>query len=360
MSARPAAGKALTGAAAQVLGLGTYLPSRTVTNEMVCERIDSSDEWIRTRSGIRLRHWAEPSETVEFMAATAAERAVEHAGIGVDRVDCVIVSTVSHLHQFPSLAAGVADRIGAPAPGAFDISAGCAGFCYGLALASDMVAAGSAGHVLLIAVERLSELTDPEDKATAFLFGDGAGAVVVGPAERPGIGPVAWGSDGSQKETIRQTSAWSALRETPEAPWPSIAMDGREVFRWAAYHLGPVAQQALGRAGVSVDALDAFIPHQANMRITDQLVTELKLSGHTAVARSIETHGNTSAVSVPLAMQDMLAAGTAPPGGLALLLSFGTGLVWAGQVIRLPARPVSAPEPATAPPSTPVDTGTVR
>lgn len=360
MSARPAARATLTGAATQLLGLGTYLPSRPVTNEMICERIDSSDEWIRTRSGIRLRYWAEPSETVEFMAATAAERALANAGIGADRVDCVIVSTVSHLHQFPSLAAGVADRIGARAPGAFDISAGCAGFCYGLALASDMVAAGSAGHVLLIAVERLSELTDPTDKNTAFLFGDGAGAVVVGPAERPGIGPVVWGSDGSQKETIRQTAAWSALRDNPDTPWPSITMEGREVFRWAAYHLRPVARRALERAGVDVGELDAFIPHQANARITDQLVTELELPGRTAVARSIETHGNTSAVSVPLAMQDLLATGAAPPGGLALLLSFGTGLVWAGQVIRLPERPVTAPAPAAAPPSAPVDTDPVR
>nr|ADI58634.1 AsuC4 [Streptomyces nodosus subsp. asukaensis] len=355
-----AAAATLRGAATGVLGLGTYLPSRPVTNAMICERIDSSDEWIRSRSGIRLRHWADPSETVEFMAATAAERALESAGITADQVGCVVVSTVSHLHQFPSLAAGVADRIGAPAPGAFDISAGCAGFCYGLALASDMVAAKSASYVLLIAVERLSELTDTRDKGTAFLFGDGAGAVVVGPSGQAGIGPVAWGSDGSQKDTIRQSASWSALRDAPDTPWPRITMNGREVFRWAAYHLGPVAERALERAGVSTDALDSFIPHQANARITDQLVSELKLPDHVSVARSIETHGNTSAASIPLAMQEMLATGAATPGGLALLLSFGTGLVWAGQVIRLPSAPVTAPVPAAAPPEPTDDTRHVR
>nr|WP_035804573.1 beta-ketoacyl-ACP synthase III [Kitasatospora mediocidica] len=350
---RPAAeeGSAFRGASTGLLGLGSYLPSRPVTNEMICERIDSSDEWIRSRSGIRLRYWADPAETVEFMAATAAERALENAGISADQVDCVIVATVSHLHQFPSLAAGVAHRIGARAPGAFDISAGCAGFCYGLALASDLVTAGSSRHVLVIAVERLSELTDQHDKGTAFLFGDGAGAVVVGPSAQPGIGPVVWGSDGSQKETIRQSASWAALRDAPGSAWPSITMDGREVFRWAAYQLGPIAQQALDRAGVSVEDLDSFFPHQANDRITDQLVNELKLPAHVAVARSIEHHGNTSAVSIPLAMQELLAAGRARPGGLALLLSFGTGLVWAGQVIRLPSAPVEAPVPATAPPT---------
>ncbi|MEV7440875.1 beta-ketoacyl-ACP synthase III [Streptomyces sp. NPDC091204] len=343
-------GSTFRGALTGLLGIGTYLPSRQVTNEMICERIDRSDEWIRSRSGIRFRYWAEPTETVEFMAATAAERALEHAGIAASEVGCVIVSTVSHLHQFPALAAGVAHRIGAAAPGAFDISAGCAGFCYGLSLASDMVAAGSARYVLVIAVERLSELLDQEDSGTAFLFGDGAGAAVVGPCDQPGVGPVVWGSDGSHKETIRQSHSWAALRDAAAPEWPVITMDGREVFRWAAYQLGPIAAQALERAGVTVGDLDSFIPHQANMRITDELVKELGIPDHVAVARSVEIHGNTSAVSIPLAIQELLASGKATPGGLALLLSFGTGLVWGGQVVRLPPAPTGPPvQAATAP-----------
>ncbi|MER6535552.1 beta-ketoacyl-ACP synthase III [Streptomyces sp. 900105755] len=349
----PDRGPAFRGALTGLLGIGTYLPSRQITNEAICERIDSSDDWIRSRSGIRVRYWAEPTETVEFMAATAAERALEHAGIAADEVGCVIVSTVSHLHQFPSLAAGVAHRIGAVAPGAFDISAGCAGFCYGLSLASDMVAAGSARYVLVIAVERLSELLDQEDRDTAFLFGDGAGAAVVGPTDRPGVGPVVWGSDGSHKETIRQSHSWAALRDTPAPGWPVITMDGREVFRWAAYQLGPVAEQALERAGVTVGDLDSFVPHQANARITDELVKGLGIPGHVAVARSVEIHGNTSAVSIPLAIQELLASGEARPGGLALLLSFGTGLVWAGQVVRLPPAPAGPPVPASTAPAAP-------
>ncbi|MDH6547357.1 beta-ketoacyl-ACP synthase III [Streptomyces sp. SAI-041] len=343
---------AFRGAPTGLLGLGTYLPSRKITNEEIAERIDSSDEWIRSRSGIRVRYWAEPSETVEYMAATAAERALEHAGIDAREVGCVIVSTVSHLHQFPSLAAGVAHRIGAGAPGAFDISAGCAGFCYGLSLASDMITAGSARHVLVIAVERLSELLDPTDRHTAFLFGDGAGAAVVGPSDEPGVGPVVWGSDGSQKDTIRQTHSWAALRETPGPGMPHITMDGREVFRWAAYQLGPIADEALARAGVSAADLDAFVPHQANARITDELVKGLDLPAGVAVARSVEIHGNTSAVSVPLAIEELLAGGDARPGGLALLLSFGTGLVWAGQVVRLPPAPAGPPRPAVTAPTT--------
>ncbi|MER6916691.1 beta-ketoacyl-ACP synthase 3 [Streptomyces sp. NPDC000594] len=331
-----------------VLGVGSRLPSRLITNEMLCERIDSTDEWIRARSGIVTRLWATPAETVEEMAVGAAAQALANAGLTADLIDCVIVSTVSHLRQFPSLAVAVADRLGAPAPAAFDLTAGCAGFCHGLALAADLIGAGSAGHVLVIGVERLSEQLDHDDRTTAFLFGDGAGAFVVGPSDTPGIGPVAWGSDGSQRNTIRQTAPWSALRGAPDTPWPVIAMDGREVFRWAAYELGPVAELALKRAGVTVADLAAFVPHQANLRITEQLVKALELPERVAVADSITEYGNSSAASIPIAVHRLLADGEAEPGGLALLLAFGTGLVYAGQVVRLPPAPSSPP---SAPPS---------
>lgn len=339
----------ISGSRAAILGVGSYVPSRLVTNEELCERIDSSDEWIRTRCGIRTRYWAEPEESVELMASAAAEQALRHARIAAGQVDCVIVSTVSHLRQFPSLAVAVAHRLGTRAPGAFDLTAGCAGFGYGLALAADLVAAGSARHVLVIGVERLSELLDPTDRTTAFLFADGAGAVVVGPSDEPGIGPVVWGSDGAYKDTIRQSSSWAALREDPGAPWPVIAMEGREVFRWAAYEMAGVAERALERAGVSAGDLSAFIPHQANLRITEELAKGLRLPGHVAVARSITAYGNSSAASIPLAIHHMLAAGEAEPGGLALLIAFGTGLVYAGQVVRLPPAPPTGPAPAIRP-----------
>nr|WP_107912418.1 beta-ketoacyl-ACP synthase III [Streptomyces chartreusis] len=342
------AGRSLRGGAASLLGLGAYLPSVAVDNDMICENIQSSDEWITNRSGIRLRYWADEAETVQLMAVRAGRRALENAEIAPTEIDCVIVATVSHLHQMPSLAASVAHHIGADTPAAFDVSAACAGFSYGVALAADVVTAGSAKYVLVIAVDRFSELIDKRDKNTAFLFGDGAGAVVVGPSDEPGIGPVSWGSHGSQADAIRQTAPWSALRDAPGEPWPRITMQGRQVFKWAAFHLAPVAKQAMERAAVSVEELGAFIPHQANMRITDRLVAELKLPDHVAVARSIETHGNTSAASIPLAMHAMLTAGDVQPGSLALLLAFGSGLVWASQVVRLPERPVERLAPADA------------
>ncbi|MBB5959705.1 3-oxoacyl-[acyl-carrier-protein] synthase-3 [Saccharothrix tamanrassetensis] len=344
---------ALRGAPTALLGLGSYVPSRRITNDALVDRIRSSDEWIHSRSGIRTRYWADTTETVEFMAAAAAERALKNAGVAAGDIGCVLVATVTYLRQLPSLAAVLAHRLGTGSPAAFDISAGCAGFCYGVSLASDMVAAGSARYVLVVAVERLTDLTDHDDRQTAFLFGDGAGAVVVGPSEEPGIGPVAWGSDGAQRDLIRQTVPWDALRDDPGARWPVITMSGRDVFRWASYELGPVAGQALDRAGVAVGDLDSFIPHQANLRITEQLAVELELPDHVAVARSIAEYGNTSAASIPLAMHELLASGAARPGGLALLLAFGTGLVWAGQVVRLPAPPVDPPRPATAPPPEP-------
>ncbi|CCH29442.1 beta-ketoacyl-ACP synthase III [Actinosynnema sp. NPDC047251] len=344
---------ALRGASTALLGIGSYVPSLRITNDALVDRIQSSDEWIHSRSGIRTRYWADTTETVEFMAAAAAERALKNAGVAAGDIGCVLVATVTYLRQLPSLAAVLAHRLGTGSPAAFDISAGCAGFCYGVSLASDMVAAGSARYVLVVAVERLTDLTDHDDRQTAFLFGDGAGAVVVGPSEEPGIGPVVWGSDGAQRDLIRQTVPWDALRDDPGARWPAITMSGRDVFRWASYELGPVAGQALDRAGVAVGDLDSFIPHQANLRITEQLAVELGLPDHVVVARSITEHGNTSAASIPLAMHELLASGAARPGGLALLLAFGTGLVWAGQVVRLPTPPVDPPLPATAPPPEP-------
>ena len=321
---------------ASILGVGAYRPSRVVTNDEICEHIDSSDEWIRERSGIITRHFAAADESVVDMAAAASEKALAAAGVSADQVDAVIVGTVTHLWQTPSAAAELAFRLGTGTPAAFDISAACAGFSYGLALAQDIVRGGSATHVLVVGVEKLSDMVSPTDRGTAFLFGDGAGAAVVGPSEVPAIGPVVWGSDGEQTDAITQDVFWTALRDDPGHAFPSLKMSGQQVFRWAVFEIAKVANQTLEAAGVTADQLDVFIPHQANMRITDAMIKKLGLPEHVAVARDIADSGNTSAASIPLAMARMLETGEAKSGDLALLIGFGAGLVYSAQVVTLP------------------------
>lgn len=322
---------------ARIMGVGGYRPTRVVPNEEILKHIDSSDEWIRSRSGIANRHWAGPDETVAEMSLTAAGKAVADAGITPQEVDAVVISTVSHFKQTPSVATDIAHRMGAGKAAAFDINAGCAGFGYGLTLAKGMIVDGSANHVLVVGAERLSDLTDLTDRSTAFLFGDGAGAVVVGPATEPGIGPSVWGSEGDKADVISQTVPWDAYRDGGVVEkFPAIRQEGQTVFRWAVYEMAKVAQQALDAAGVSPADLDVFIPHQANMRIIDSMVKTLKLPEHVTVARDVETTGNTSAASIPLAMERLLATGKAKSGDTALVIGFGAGLVYAATVVTLP------------------------
>jgi 3-oxoacyl-(acyl-carrier-protein) synthase III len=206
-------------------------------------------------------------------------------------------------------------------------------------MASDMVRGGSARHVLVVGVEKLSDITDPTDRSTAFIFADGAGAVVIGPADQVGISPVVWGSDGARFDLIRQEAFWPVkVDPDPESVKGAhvLRMDGNPVFRWASFEMAKVAQQAIERAGITADDLDAFIPHQANMRITDAMARALKLPAHVVIARDIAEQGNTSAASVPLAMHRLIADGQVKRGDLALLIAFGAGLVYAAQVVRLP------------------------
>ncbi|AEM86892.1 ketoacyl-ACP synthase III [Streptomyces violaceusniger] len=323
---------------ARILGVGGYRPTRVVPNEEILKHIDSSDEWIRSRSGIATRHWAGPDETVAAMSVEAGGKAIADAGLSPEQIGAVIVSTVSHFKQTPAIATEIAHLLGTGKPAAFDISAGCAGFGYGLTLAKGMITDGTAEHVLVIGVERLSDLTDLEDRATAFLFGDGAGAVVVGPSKEPAIGPTVWGSEGDKSETITQTLPWDVYRDqdSAEVRYPALRQEGQAVFRWAVYEMAKVAQQALDEAGVAPDDLDAFIPHQANMRIIDSMIKTLKLPEHVTVARDVETTGNTSAASIPLAMERLLATGQAKSGDTALVIGFGAGLVYAATVVTLP------------------------
>ena len=320
---------------ARILGVGSYRPERVVTNEEICRTIDSSDEWIRERSGIVSRHRAAPEETVTDMAEHASRAAVQRSGLSVGQIDAVLVATVTHPYQTPSSASLLAYRLGATPAAAMDISAACAGFCHGVQLAADMVRGGSAGHVLVVGVEKLSDFTDSFDRSTAFLFGDGAGAVVVGPSRTPAIGPTVWGSDGSQWDVITQKHSWIEVRDN-KLGWPDLRMAGQSVFRWAVWQMAPVAQKALDAAGIAAGDLDAFIPHQANVRIIDAMVKQIGIPKHVPVARDIAETGNTSAASIPLAMDRMLAEGEAPHGGLALLIGFGAGLVYAAQVVELP------------------------
>ena len=318
---------------ARLLSVASYVPSRVVDNAEMCTFIDSSDEWIQQRTGIAERRWVGEGETVETMALAAARTAVERAGIDPADIGAVIVSTVTYFHQTPSLAAKLAYELGTNGA-AFDISAACAGFCYGLAQAESLVRSGAAKYAVVIGVEELSRFTDIHDRSTAFLFADGAGAAVVGPSATNGIGPVVWGSDGSQADAINQTSEWSEAMQGGTQPY--IAMDGRAVFKWASGFLADATTKVLEVAQLSPEELDVFIPHQANNRITAAMLRHLKLPENVVVARTIKQFGNNSAASVPMAMDQLLSTGQAKSGQTALLIGFGAGLVYAGQVVTLP------------------------
>jgi 3-oxoacyl-[acyl-carrier-protein] synthase-3 len=321
---------------AAILGIGAYRASRVVPNSDIVEAIDSSDEWIQQRSGIKQRRWATPEETVQMMSVAASRSALERAGIAPAQIDAVVVATVSHMMQTPAVATAIAHELGTDKAAAFDISAACAGFCHGVALGSDMVRGGSAKHVLVIGVERLSDITSHEDRSSAFIFADGAGAAVVGPSDVPAIGPVVWGSDGEQSGLITQSEPWDLAMAAEPPQWPVMKMDGNPVFKWAAFTMAKAAAETLERAGVSADEIEVFVPHQANMRITDAMLRALKLPSSVVVGRDIEWHGNTSAASIPLAIDTLLTSGEARSGQTCLVIGFGAGLVYAGQVIVLP------------------------
>ncbi|WKN47179.1 beta-ketoacyl-ACP synthase III [Nocardioides sp. Arc9.136] len=329
--------RATTGAEhARILGIGAYRPRRVVPNSEVVEAIDSSDEWIQQRSGIKQRRFASDDETIQMMSVAAARQALERAGLDAGQIDCVVVATVSHLMQTPAVATLVAHELGTDQAAAFDVSAACAGFCHGVAMAADFVRTGSARHVLVVGVERLSDITDMTDRGTAFIFADGAGAAVVGPSDEPGIGPVVWGSDGEQSDLIRSRHDWRDVLAAAEPAMPHLTMQGSAVFRWASFAMAKVAQEALDRAGITADQLDCFVPHQANMRITDAMARSMKLPPTVRIARDIAEQGNTSAASIPLALDRMVAEGDARSGDTALLVAFGAGLAYAAQVVVVP------------------------
>jgi 3-oxoacyl-[acyl-carrier-protein] synthase-3 len=311
---------------ARITALGEHRPAGVLTNDDLAARgVDTTDEWIRTRTGIASRHVAAADETVMTMGAEAAAKALAAAGLDPHDIDLLVLATCTIRNPIPGGAARVASLIGAGGIGAFDINAACGGFCYALSVGADAVRAGSANRVLVVGSEKLTDWLDWDDRGTCILFGDGAAAAIVEASDEPGIGPVVWGSDGTA----------ASLVSVPEGDW-AIRMDGPAVFRWATTQLAPVALRACELAGIELADLAAFVPHQANLRIIDAVARALKLPDHVVVARDVTTTGNTSAASVPLALSRLVATGEVPSGGHALLLAFGAGLTYAGQVVRVP------------------------
>lgn len=332
--------KVRQGTDSQILSVGGYQPSRVVPNSEIVDRIDSTDEWIQQRTGIESRRFAAPDESVIDMATKASQQALDRAHLTMADIDTVIVATITYPFQAPSAATALVVRLGNPQAAAFDINAACAGFCYGLGMASDFVRSGTSKYVLVVGVEKLSDFTDPDDRATAFIFADGAGAVIVGPSDHPGIGPTVWGSDADSRDAIVMNPSWNDFRNDAKGvKWPNISQQGQAVFRWAVFSMSKAGLRALEAAGVTPDQLDAFIPHQANVRIIETMAKEMKIPEKVIIAQDIRTSGNTSAASVPLAMSALLVEHPELHGGLALLIGYGAGLVYAGQVVQLPPKP---------------------
>jgi 3-oxoacyl-[acyl-carrier-protein] synthase-3 len=310
---------------ARILGIGAYRPRRRVTNDELAGVMETNDEWIQSRVGIAERRWAAEDETLVEMASAAGGKALAASGLASDEVDLVILASASLRVPIPGIGPQVAYKLGIPRPGAFDLNAGCAGFCYALGVASDAIRAGDARNALVVGVERLTDVTDMTDRSTAVIFADGAGAAVLGASDEPGIGPVAWGSDGDQFNAIEIAAGSSTM-----------SMAGQAVYRWATTKLTETLVQAMERAGVGPGDIDVFAPHQANLRIIESMAKKLGLGEDVVVARDIVQSGNTSAASIPLALSALLESGEAKSGDLALVLGYGAGLTFAGQVLVLP------------------------
>lgn len=310
---------------AALTGLGAHRPAVREDNHGIAARTGSSDEWIRARSGIVTRGVAGDDESVVDMAVAAGGKALAAAGVDPSEVGLVMLATCSMPGPLPGGGPEVAQRLGITTGGALDVGAGCAGFTYALALAADSVRAGSAEHVLVLGSEKLLPMVDRDDRGTAFLFGDGAGAAVVSRSAVDRIGPVVWAHDGAQHDKL-------TIHGSP----PRLQMEGRAIYRWATTRLPELCRRALDAAGVAPADLAAFVPHQANLRITESVFTSLGLPGHVVLARDVVDSGNTSAASVPLALDRLVEQGEVSRGDAALLVGFGAGLTAAAQVVHVP------------------------
>ncbi|CAN5162723.1 ketoacyl-ACP synthase III [soil metagenome] len=324
----------------QILSVGGARGELIVDNHQLAEALNSSDEWIQRRTGIVTRRRAPRDVLVEDLAEQAARSTLEASGVDAADVDAVIVSTVSWMQPTPGLAPVVAARVGSsPSAAAYDVNAGCAGFCYGIGQADAMIRSGLARHVLVIGAEKLSDFGDPTDRTISFIIGDGAGAALLGPSDVPRIGPTIWGSDASHADAISVTHSWLDYKYAPsgEVEWPTARQEGPTVFRWASTVVPEFAARAIEAAGLRPEDIDVFIPHQANLRIIESMTEKLGLRDDVVVATDIIDTGNTSGASVPLATERLLREGKAEGGQLALQFGFGAGLCYAAQVVELPA-----------------------
>ncbi|MEU1162719.1 beta-ketoacyl-ACP synthase III [Streptomyces sp. NPDC005921] len=312
----------------RVVALGHHQPSRVLTNTDMEGIVDTSDAWIRQRTGIVTRRIAAEDESVTDMAAAAAGKALVASGLDPAEIGMVTVATCSAIDRSPSIAAQVAARLDIPSPVCFDLNNACAGFCTALACADHAIRAGAARHALVIGAEKMSDLVDWTDRGTCILLGDGAGAAVVSRTDQAGagIGPVAWGADPGRGDAVRLVGSWQ----------PRFAQEGQTVFRWATTELPVLAREACDRAGIATTDLVGVVTHQANLRIIESLARQLDLRDDVVLARDVVDSGNTSSASVPLALSKMVERGELPSGAPVLLFAFGGGLSWAGQVVTVP------------------------
>lgn len=322
---------------AGIVGMGTYVPGRVLTNEELQQMVDTSDEWIRTRTGIRERRVAGAGEATSDLALVACQRALEDAGIDPGEIDLVIAATNTPDMLFPATACLLQDRLGAARAGAFDLLAGCTGFIYGVSVGAQFIAAGTARTVLVAGAEVLTRIVNWQDRNTCVLFGDGAGAVVLRevPGDR-GILSTALGADGSGARHLYLPAGGSRLpasAATVAQGLHYVHMNGREVFKFAVRAMEEGAGEVLRRAGLSGSDVDFLIPHQANIRIIEHAAKKMNLPLD-RVAVNVDRYGNTSTASIPLALEESVKEGKIKDGDHVVMVGFGAGLTWAGLLIR--------------------------
>ncbi|MBN1311983.1 MAG: ketoacyl-ACP synthase III [Anaerolineae bacterium] len=327
---------------AHVTGWGVEVPERVLTNHDLEQMVDTSDEWIRERTGISERRIADDRDTAVTLGTRAARKALKHADILPDDLDLIIVATMSPVYLCPSTACLIQDQLGATRAGAFDLLAACSGFIYALSTAAGQIKSGMARTVLVIGTETLSRITDWSDRGTCILFADGAAAFVLQESDTPGgVREVVLHSDGSGGELLYVHSGARPTWNGAEAPASLINMNGRGVFRFAARVMSSATEEVVQQAGLTLNDIDVIVPHQANMRIIDAAMRSLKISSDRVVA-NIERYGNTSAASIPIAIVEAVENGQIKPNDRIVLVGFGGGLTWAAALLEWEVTPTPA------------------
>ncbi len=318
------------------LGTGSCLPDNEMTNFDLEKIVDTNDEWIRSRTGISARRIADENTATSDLAVVAAERAMEAAGITAEQLDLIIVATITPDMMFPSTACIIQDKLGANNASAFDVSAACSGFVYGTTLAKQFVESGNAKHVLVIGAETLSKIMDFTDRNTCVLFGDGAGAAIIGPVEKGGILATDLGANGTGGKFLTLPAGGSrmpASQHTIDNRLHYIKMDGSEVFKFAVRIMAKSSKEVIEKANWSVDDIDYLVPHQANIRIINSAGKKLKLPIE-KVHVNLDKFGNTSAASVPIALDEAVRSGKINSGDKVVLVAFGGGLTWGALAVE--------------------------